>query len=577
MAVIDADDRFVAKAALDPYFSGTWRAYGSPVTLLEAGFFDDGLIGSILDAPEADPNWMTTPFEKVARHLSEFGCGASNLIVLLTTGGFSPLHREHVAMMETAKAALEGKGYRVIGGFLSPSHDDYVSTKYDGTAACPAASRITWCELATADHPWLDVDPWESRYLDRPVNFTDVIRRLESYLNAHLGSGRSVRVAYVFGGDNAGFARAFVESGICVCVGRPGHEDRLEEMRRDTLISGCKRILLVDGTGKLEDVSSKSIREGRSENLPAPIRDVFESYRRTAAEPMSADESGQIYLIRDEGMLALERWRDQRNAEELSNAWAEFRRSVVSVIGNAFPPERGITPILADVGQQAEQTSRALNGKPSISLDVFVRGTHNLDLSRAFDMSGGQWKSEGLVVRPGTSPLLKQLAMIPSGTYVLVEDDIASGGTVAAVKRLLPDGVSISDLLVLSNLEIGGRRHGPFFDVVDLRDFLVGAKAGGLVVKAPDGFLVRVPYLPPYVNLRSRAKLPPTAETAVGMAIWEANAVFFRSVSRPIRLGECDPALGRALTRLGFSLDMNMETVCRWHLDRLERAGWSDR
>ncbi len=38
-------------------------------------------------------------------------------IILLSTGGFAPIHNGHVAMMEAAKTHLESKGFRVRGGY----------------------------------------------------------------------------------------------------------------------------------------------------------------------------------------------------------------------------------------------------------------------------------------------------------------------------------------------------------------------------------------------------------------------------------------------------------------------------
>ena len=68
---------------------------------------------------------LTTPVSK----LIDFKEKKENPVVLLSTGGFDPIHDGHIYMMEFAKEALEKKGYHVIGGYLSPSHESYVSTK----------------------------------------------------------------------------------------------------------------------------------------------------------------------------------------------------------------------------------------------------------------------------------------------------------------------------------------------------------------------------------------------------------------------------------------------------------------
>ncbi|MDS7278890.1 hypothetical protein NXG15_29760, partial [Klebsiella pneumoniae] len=77
------------------------------------------------------------------------------------------------------------------------------------------------------------VDPWEARYLPCAVNYTEVILRLERYLNFHLRVPVPVRVCYVFGGDNAAFARAFLSSGYAVCIERAGYESRITKIKQE--------------------------------------------------------------------------------------------------------------------------------------------------------------------------------------------------------------------------------------------------------------------------------------------------------------------------------------------------------
>ena len=44
-------------------------------------------------------------------------------IILVTTGGFSPIHEGHLHTLNIAKKELEKKGYHIAGGYLSPSHE----------------------------------------------------------------------------------------------------------------------------------------------------------------------------------------------------------------------------------------------------------------------------------------------------------------------------------------------------------------------------------------------------------------------------------------------------------------------
>ena len=69
------------------------------------------------------------PVDKIAGNLARAPRGRR--CVLLTTGALNPIHRGHVAMFDRARDALEAEyGLDVVGGFLSPSHDTYLSGKF---------------------------------------------------------------------------------------------------------------------------------------------------------------------------------------------------------------------------------------------------------------------------------------------------------------------------------------------------------------------------------------------------------------------------------------------------------------
>merc|ERR1719389_974448 len=85
--------------------------------------------------------------------------------VVLTTESMSPTHRGHVAMLAAARESLQAKGWDVLGGFLSPSHDLYVGPKAArlGTPHASAAHRVAIADLLVEEYPWLAVARWESR------------------------------------------------------------------------------------------------------------------------------------------------------------------------------------------------------------------------------------------------------------------------------------------------------------------------------------------------------------------------------------------------------------------------------
>eukprot|EP01083_Nonionella_stella_P262985 893804_1 len=71
-------------------------------------------------------------------------------------GTFSPVHRMHIINMELSKQHIEQFNwrYRVVGGFISPTHDEYCSYKL-GDLSIPAVHRIQMLSLALEDNDWI--------------------------------------------------------------------------------------------------------------------------------------------------------------------------------------------------------------------------------------------------------------------------------------------------------------------------------------------------------------------------------------------------------------------------------------
>jgi nicotinic acid mononucleotide adenylyltransferase len=421
-------------------------------------------------------------------------------VALLATGGFCPIHAGHLAMMERARQAAEAAGHTVIAGYLSPGHDAYVQMKA-GPAAIPASERLRACAAAISDAGWLHVDPWEALHRRVAVNYTDVAARLRAYLRAHVDP--QVDVYYVCGGDNARFAQAFVDDGGCIVVARPGTDD--EFTRRRTRLAGHANLLWCEGD---HPGASRAIRE-----------------------PVWRDQSGRRVVMRLE---------DARAVRTLGIELAPFQRALAALL--AEHAEVRVIPL------GAPPTG------PTISLDAMQPGTHTLAISRCFALGG--YQPTGHVARPGWPPLAEQLAAIPPGDYALCDDDAMTGGTLAAVRTRLPAGVRITE----TRLAI---THAPDEDVVDSRDFLLGADDGGLVVELAGGVLGRAPYILPYVDPAARCSLSPERARSFSIAVWRLNEQLFAGTSLRIR----DlPAPARNL----FPNDLPLAALCRWHLDRLQ-------
>ena len=122
---------------------------------------------------------------------------------LVLTGALNPVHVGHVASLVGARAALEARGWEVVAGWASPSHESYVKPKMTARRGLylPTSVRVRCAELAVADTDWIMVGKWESMgphasWPDYPV----VVASLQDHLRA---AGRSdVTVFFVCGHDH---------------------------------------------------------------------------------------------------------------------------------------------------------------------------------------------------------------------------------------------------------------------------------------------------------------------------------------------------------------------------------------
>lgn len=146
-------------------------------------------------------------------------------------------------------------------------------------------------------------------------------------------------------------------------------------------------------------------------------------------------------------------------------------------------------------------------GERILNLDRWTRTESDVkfDISRMFQ-ADGQTETHEYTNRPGTPLLAVQLRELPAGRYVLVDDDMATGGTLEQVRYLISQyrkDITLSftnKLLVPFSLQQLGYNSFPY-DVIDLSDFT--ENGDGLVINGE-----RVSYLDPRVNLNTRAKIP---------------------------------------------------------------------
>lgn len=298
-------------------------------------------------------------------------------IILLSTGGFAPIHNGHIAMMEVAKTHLEAKGFRVRGGYISPGHDDYV-VKYKGVRLY-APERIAYANKILANHPWLMVDPWEAIGCTCSVNFTSVIDHLERLFNC--------QVCYVVGSDNARFSLAFKHHGMICIVQRTADVLPNPKYAGHSYVGGT-RAHIVDNAPI--PGSSTTVRS----------QTKFE-HATTKLLMLRIDESSEPYM------------------DKLLPILEDYYLAVRTV----------------HVKRQ-----RLANVSNLVSLDQMIFSPFgNLGLSRNY-AEGGYIKL-GYINRPGTPSLEEQartLARLSDGQALhLFDDDICSGNTMLEATKLL--------------------------------------------------------------------------------------------------------------------------------------------
>lgn len=176
-----------------------------------------------------------------------------------------------------------------------------------------------------------------------------------------------------------------------------------------------------------------------------------------------------------------------------------------------------------------------------------------------------QKKYINLIGRIGFDSIESQINKIDEGNYILVDDDSATGKTIREVMGLLPEKINIEQIYLLANIF-----NEKIFDIVDFRDFIIGASSGGLVVRLPNKEVARAPYMLPYVSLKSRASIPAIKEMEMSIKIWELNKEFYKKIGGNIKLSQTDIGFKKLMNYIGFDDNTLLIDICDWHIEKLK-------
>lgn len=505
------------KILKDPYFSILYKNNRSINLLYQSGFFIDDV--PINYNKHKNITFVTSNLDKIICNKSKSNKKLKN-IVLISTGGFSPVHDGHISLFEQAHEYLKND-FNILGWFLSPSHDLYVDNKYNGTAKMHIEKRNFLIQELCIDHPYLELEQFEANFCEYELNFTEVVDRFKKYIQFYLNE--DIEVCYVFGSDNYYFYNAFLNKGLSCCIERPNKKIS------EPFISDNNYYL----PSKFEEnISSSEIRKNflfQNKNYPA-------SYH---------------YGIRDDGLQSLPVYSNMSKYK-----YNLFLNKFISILKEYLPNNPNIELISL---KKQKKYIKDFELKNTISCDIHIKGNYNLEISRLFKITNIQNKPIKVVQRKN-----KLFPNIPEGNYTLIEDDTVSGNTIKLINNLLnPKNVFIDNYIFLTRIN-----NKDFFDVIDIRDFIIGANNSGLYVSFFNEY-IRVPYLEPYVNLNSRANIILGKQKEFSKKIYQLNKEFYSSLNKNIKLKDLSSDFQILMLKQGFSLNDYILNILDYHINML--------
>ena len=504
------------KILRDPYYSYVYKKYKDINKVISAGFFDDN-IKNYKDIYEL--NFLSTPYNKILDHIAN----TKNPVVLLSTGGFTPIHNGHLAMMEEAKKILNENNYDVVGGYFSLEPDCYMINKpnFDSNIE----QRLYEARQTINDSNWLMIDPWYGYYNNYKLNFTNIIERLELYLQKYID--KRIKVAYVFGGDNVDFMYCFEQKGIGVCLSRTNTENFIK----------VKNNIRTNHTfflekNKYKDCSSRYLRNNQK---------MFISHH---TEP---------YMIRNEHIKPLIHLNKYTN--NLEKIQQDFLKEFVILLNQYINNTK-----IIDINEQIKYLTNIMPSN-TISLDSFVSADINLEASRLFEINDLQIKTDKMFIK---NIDILNIINKSDHQYTLIDDDSISGTTLNYIQSKIPN--KIKDIILLSNYN----NEKPY-DIIDLRDFILGSNHGGLMVRLNNNMNIRVPYVLPFVSLFTRASIPIDKEIEFSINIWKLNLKFYSLFDTDIYVKHLSSDFQKLMAFIGYSPNEKIIDICKDYISFLSK------
>lgn len=209
------------------------------------------------------PVWgIQYPLRKLAHNLEQIrrptgtnGPGDKlNVIVLVASGAYNPIHMLHVRAFYVARQYVESNyKFPVVGAFLSPSHDTFVRAKHrrNPREMIPKRHRLALAEAAVASSSWIEVDKWEITRR-RVLDYLSTLTHIREMCDAHFSrSGFRFQLMYVCGCNTVvkiSHTALKEENFGCIVVCRPTQRESVVKHLGKTL---SRSTTIVEDTGVL--------------------------------------------------------------------------------------------------------------------------------------------------------------------------------------------------------------------------------------------------------------------------------------------------------------------------------------
>ena len=153
--------------------------------------------------------------------------------------------------------------YRVIGGFISPTHDYYVNHKL-GDLGIPAIHRLKMISLALEDNDWIEVSPWHpnQQYMQSINAEVGYIEEMIHLLYDKDDKYKEFVIFYVCGSDLAikcEFNQGYGRWGVCIIQRESDLMNKYYPINK----SAKPPVYLIDIPSKYDDIKNTSSTELR--------------------------------------------------------------------------------------------------------------------------------------------------------------------------------------------------------------------------------------------------------------------------------------------------------------------------